>query len=147
MKNYKFYEVTTCRLAIRVCIGYGPSGRKKHRTFSMNGINPNASWEAIMEIIYALAPLLEFPVVDVQKVTTRKIIFYEDSALVTPAAALAAPVAAEFTTEFFPVDSLELEIAVWEREAQTKFALALVYMLWIWNLYCAVWHGESAAGV
>jgi len=79
-----YYEIITCRLAIRVCIGYGPTGRKKHRTFSMKGINPNASWEGIMEVIRALAPLLEFPIVDIQKVTSRKIIFYEDAALSVP---------------------------------------------------------------
>jgi len=79
-----YYEVTTCRLAIRLCIGYGPNGRKKHRTFSMKNINPNASWEGIMAVIRALAPVLEFPIVDVQKVTSRKIIFYEDAALPTP---------------------------------------------------------------
>ena len=79
-----YYEVTTCRLAIRLCIGYGPNGRKKHRTFSMKNINPNASWEGIMAVIRALAPVLEFPIVDVQKVTSRKIIFYEDAVLPVP---------------------------------------------------------------
>jgi len=110
----------------------------------MKGINPDASWEAIMEVIYALAPLLEFPVVDVQKVTSRKIIFYEDSAPATPSVALAVPV----ETEFFPtepVDSLDMaeqRIAIWEEMArqelekqakQAKFVLALMYMLWVWK--------------
>ena len=84
MKNYKYYEVTTCRLAIRLCVGYGANGRKKHRTFSMKNINPNASWDGIMKVIRALAPLLEFPIVDVQKVTSRKIFFYEDTELSEP---------------------------------------------------------------
>ena len=79
-----YYEVITCRLAIRVCIGYGPNGRKKHRIFSMRNINPNASWEGIMAVIRALAPVLEFPIVDVQKITSRKIIFYEDAVLPVP---------------------------------------------------------------
>ena len=37
-----------------------------------------------MKVIRALAPVLEFPIVDVQKVTSRKIIFYEDAVLPVP---------------------------------------------------------------
>ena len=115
-----YYEIITCRLAIRVCIGYGPTGRKKHRTFSMKGINPSASWEGIMEVIRALAPVLEFPIVDIQKVTSRKIVFYEDAAL-----PVFAPMEAELAGS---VDSLDLEIAIWEeraRKEQGKIALAM----------------------
>jgi len=50
----------------------------------MKNINPNASWEGIMAVIRALAPVLKFPIVDVQKVTSRKIIFYEDAVLPVP---------------------------------------------------------------
>jgi len=50
----------------------------------MKGINPDASWEAIMEVVNALAPLLIYPITDIQKVTKRKIIFYEDAALSVP---------------------------------------------------------------
>jgi len=136
----KYYEVTTCRLAIQVCVGYGPTGRKKHRTFSMKGINPDASWEAIMEVVNALAPLLMHPITDIQKVTKRKIVFYEDAEPAAPSIALAVPV----ESEFFPAgpvdspDSLDMEIAIWEemaRQEQEKLALALfMYMLWAWNL-------------
>jgi len=149
MKNYKYYEVTTCRLAIQVCIGYGSNGRKKHRTFSMKNINPNASWEAIMKIINALAPVLEYPITDIQKVTSRKIFFYEDAAPAAPAIALAVPASAPLEAEILPADPLDLdsldmssldtEIAIWEvrkaKEEQEKFVLALLmYMLWAWNL-------------
>ena len=124
MKQYKYYEVISCRLAIRVCIGYGANGRKKHRTFSMRNINPNASWDGIMAVIRALAPVLEFPIVDVQKVTSRKIIFYED---VEPAA-LDAPAGAEFLSalpalpavSLDAADSLNMEIAIWEEMARKK---------------------------
>ena len=143
MKNYKYYEVTTCRLAIRLCIGYGPNDRKKHRTFSMRGINPNASWDGIMKVIRALAPVLEFPIVDVQKVTSRKIFFYEDAAPAASAIALPVPVEAEIVhaePEFLPelLDSLDLEISIWEEKArkeQEELALALMCTLWVWNLY------------
>ena len=37
-----------------------------------------------MAVIRALAPVLEFPIVDVQKITSRKIIFYEDAVLPVP---------------------------------------------------------------
>ena len=140
MKNYKYYEVTTCRLAIRLCIGYGPNGRKKHRTFPMRGINPNASWEGIMAVIRALAPVLEFPIVDVQKVTSRKIFFYEDAAPVAPAVVLSVPVEAKIIPAE-PVDSLDMEIAIWEemrakeeQEMQAKIAIALMYMYWAWKM-------------
>ena len=115
-----YYEVTTCRLAIRVNIGYSLTGRKKHRTFSMRGINPNASWEAIMEVIRALALVLEFPIVDVKKVISRKIFFHEDAAPVTPAVAASVPVETEIVSAE-PVDSFDIafdlgmEIAIWEK--------------------------------
>jgi len=109
----------------------------------MKNINPNASWEGIMKVIHALAPVLEFPIVDVQKVTSKKIIFYEDAEPVTPSVALSVPMKDEFThaePEFLPElpDPLDLEIAIWEelaRKEQEKFALALfMYTLWAWNL-------------
>jgi len=50
----------------------------------MKGISPDASWEGIMKVIRALAPVLEFPIADVKKVTKRKIIFYEDAVLSVP---------------------------------------------------------------
>jgi len=42
-----YYEVTTCRLAIQVCVGYSPNGRARHRTFSMKELRADASNEAM----------------------------------------------------------------------------------------------------
>ena len=42
-----YYEKITCRIAIQVCIGHFLDGRERHRTFSMRGINPDASFESI----------------------------------------------------------------------------------------------------
>ena len=77
-------EIITCRLCIQVCVGYLPNGRKSYRSFSMRGIRPDASWEAIESILRALQPVLAYPITKVEKVTSRKIIFYEDA---TPASA------------------------------------------------------------
>ena len=96
-----------------------------------------------MAVIRALAPVLEFPIVDVQKVTSRKIFFYEDAAPTASAIALPVPVEAEIVhtePEFLPelLDPLDLEISIWEEKArkeQEKLALALLCMLWAWNLY------------
>ena len=119
----KYYEVTTCRLAIRLCIGYGPTGRKKHRTFSMKGINPDASWEAIMEIIRALAPVLEYPIVEVQKVTSRKIIFYEDEESPASSLQVRRPVHALVEAGLIPAGS-EMEpwgkCGEWERIGENE---------------------------
>jgi len=90
------YETISCRLAIQVCIGYSPNGRARHRTFSMKGIRPGASGEAIDAIIRALAPLLIYPITKVRKVTKRTI-FFNDSACghntapVPPAGAVPEP--------------------------------------------------------
>ena len=80
-----YYEKITCRIAIQVCIGHFPDGRERHRTFSMRGINPDASFESIDAVIIALAPLLAFPITKVRKVTKREIFFYEEAALPVPA--------------------------------------------------------------
>ena len=50
-----YYEKWSCRIAIQVCIGYFPDGRERHKTFSMRDVNPDASLEAIAEIVRALA--------------------------------------------------------------------------------------------
>ena len=80
-----YVEIITCRICIQVCIGYHPNGRKRYRSFSMRGIRPDASWKAIDNIIKALEPVLAYPITKVEKVTSRKIIFYEDA---VPVAAL-----------------------------------------------------------
>ena len=79
-----YYEIITCRIAIQVCIGHLPNGREMHRTFSMRGINPGASLEAIAEVIRALAPVLAYPITKVRKVTKREIIFYLEAAMAVP---------------------------------------------------------------
>ncbi|MCL2009108.1 MAG: hypothetical protein FWG71_01000 [Synergistaceae bacterium] len=79
-----YYEKVTCRIAIQVCIGHFPDGRERHRTFSMRGINPDASFESIDAVIIALAPLLAYPITKVRKVTKREIFFYEEAALPAP---------------------------------------------------------------
>ena len=45
-----YYEIISCRVAIQVCVGYLPNGRKKHWTFSMRGIDPNASQRKPLEL-------------------------------------------------------------------------------------------------
>ena len=79
-----YYEKISCRIAIQVCVGYSSNGRKKHRTFSMRGIEPAASFDAIANVIRALAPVLIYPITKVTKVTKREIIFYEDAVMPIP---------------------------------------------------------------
>ena len=67
-------EKISCRIAIQVCVGHFPDGRKRHRTFSLKGIRPDASWEGIKGIIRALSPVLAFPITKVTKVT-KKVLF------------------------------------------------------------------------
>ena len=69
------YGKISCRIAIQICVGRLPSGRKSHRTFSLKDVRPDVSWEAIVRIIRALAPLLEFPITKVTKVTKREMFF------------------------------------------------------------------------
>ena len=83
-----YYEKISCRIAIQVCIGYFPDGRERHRTFSMKGINPDASFEGIAAVILALAPLLAYPITKVRKVTKREIFFYEDAVMLVPQAGI-----------------------------------------------------------
>ena len=78
------YEKISCRIAIQVCVGHFPDGRKRHRTFSMRNINPDASLEAIGAVIRALAPVLAYPITKVRKVTKREIFFYEDAVMPVP---------------------------------------------------------------
>ena len=59
-------EKITCRVAIQVCIGHFPDGRERHRTFSMKGVNPDASPEAIAAVVRALAPVLAYPITKVR---------------------------------------------------------------------------------
>ena len=79
-----YYEKISCRIAIQVCVGYFTDGRERHRTFSMKGIDPNASLDAIAAIIRALAPVLAYPITKVRKVTKREIFFYEEAAMPVP---------------------------------------------------------------
>ena len=79
-----YQEKISCRVAIQVCVGYFPDGRERHRTFSLRGICPNASFVAIAAVIRALTPVLAFPITKVRKVTKREIIFYEEAVLPIP---------------------------------------------------------------
>ena len=72
-----YTETLACRVAIQVCIGYFPDGGERHRSFSMKGIRPDASTEAIAEVVRALAPVLAYPITKVRKVVRRTIIFVE----------------------------------------------------------------------
>ena len=72
------YEKISCRVAIQVCIGHFPDGRERHRTFSMRGVNPDASPESIAAVVRALAPVLAYPITKVRKVVKRRVIIYEE---------------------------------------------------------------------
>jgi hypothetical protein len=80
-----YYEKFSCRIAIQVCIGHFPDGRERHRTFSMKGVNPDASLEAIAAVVRALAPVLIYPITKVRKVVKREIFFYEEAVIPIPA--------------------------------------------------------------
>jgi len=71
-------EKITCRIAIQICTGHFPDGRERHRTFSLRGVSPDVSPEAIRDIIRALAPLLEYPITKVTKVIKRVIFSAEE---------------------------------------------------------------------
>ena len=94
-----YYEKISCLIAIQVCIGHFPDGREIHRTFSMRGINPYASFEAIEAVIRALAPLLAHPITQVRKVTKREIFFYEDAVMPVPQADVEPVAVAATATE------------------------------------------------
>ena len=83
------HQKITCRIAIQVCVGRLPSGRKSHRTFSLRHVRPDVSMEAIMVIIRALAPVLEYPITKVTKVT-KIVLFSSEDAAVAPAPQVAA---------------------------------------------------------
>ena len=79
------YEKISCRIAVQICVGRLPSGRKSHRTFSLKHVRPDVSWEAIMGIIRALAPILAYPITKVTKVTKIVLFSEEDTNVATPA--------------------------------------------------------------
>ena len=72
------YEKITCRVAIQVCIGHFLDGRERHRTFSMRGVDPDASPEAIAAVVRALAPVLAYPITKVRKIVKRVIVIFEE---------------------------------------------------------------------
>ena len=79
------YEKISCRIAVQICVGHFPNGRKKHRTFSLRNIHPDVSLETIADIIRALTPLLAHPITMVTKVVTkRSIIFDKDAGAALP---------------------------------------------------------------
>ena len=81
-----FYtETISCRVAIQVCVGYFPNGRKRRFTFSMKGIRPDASEVAIAAVVRALAPVLVYPIIKVRKVVKRTIVFDDWTTPAVPA--------------------------------------------------------------
>jgi hypothetical protein len=56
------FDRITCRLAIQVCTGRTPSGRARHRTFSIKNIRPDADLSAVAEVVRAIAKVLAYPV-------------------------------------------------------------------------------------
>ena len=98
-----YYEKWSCRIAIQVCIGHFPDGRERHRTFSMRGINPDASPEAIAAVVRALAPVLAYPITKVRKVTKREIFFFEEAVLPVPVTAMSTETCRIIPFPVFPV--------------------------------------------
>ena len=88
-----YCEIISCRIAIQVCIGYLPNGIEQHRTFSIKGINPDASPEAIAAVVRALAPVLAYPITKVRKVVKRTIDFDDWKAPTAPAPSVSLPAA------------------------------------------------------
>jgi hypothetical protein len=68
-----YLELISCRLAIQVRVGYSPSGKEKHRTFSLKNISPDAGAEAIAAVVGAVAPLLKYPVTKVRRVAKYRL--------------------------------------------------------------------------
>jgi hypothetical protein len=56
------FDKITCRLAIQVCTGRTPSGRARHRTFSIKNIRPDADLSAVAGLVRAIAKILAYPV-------------------------------------------------------------------------------------
>jgi hypothetical protein len=64
------FKKITSRLAIQVCIGYSPSGKARHRTFSIKGIDPNAAFSKLAAFVRdCVAPVLACPITKVTLVT------------------------------------------------------------------------------
>ena len=72
------FDVVTCRLAIKVCIGQTPGGRPSHRTFSIKGINPDADMTALASLVRLIAPILAYPITQVRLVT-KKVFLFSDA--------------------------------------------------------------------
>ena len=149
-----YTETITCRVAIQVCIGYLPNGRERHRTFSMKGIHPDATDEAIAAVVRALAPVLAYPIIKVRKVVKRTIIFDEWKAPAAPAAALT--LTAQARPELVPAASVPVEpepvlpacfplaeeASPWVCEAgeEEKFALAALFALLLLRAWAALYY-------
>ena len=75
-------ELVRCRLAIQYCIGHFPDGRERHRTFSLQDVRPDASADALASVVWAIAPLLAYPITKVSIV--KKYVLVLDSAIARP---------------------------------------------------------------
>ena len=63
------YEKITCRIAIQMCVGHFPDGRERHRTISLRHVRPDVSFETVLDLARAIAPVLTYPITKVTKVT------------------------------------------------------------------------------
>ena len=126
-----YTEIIICRLAIQICVGFFPNGRKRRRTFSIKGIRPDASEEAIAAVVRALAPVLACPIIKVRKVVKRTIVFDDWAA---PAAA-PLPVSAPVRAALEPLAVLEPEVPGREAWDAEEFAAAALFALTLLRLY------------
>jgi hypothetical protein len=79
------FDMITCRLAIQVCIGYSPSGRARHRTFSIKGIKPDVDLSVLAAFVRdVIAPILAFPVTKVRLVTKKTYLFAREETAAEP---------------------------------------------------------------
>jgi len=64
------YMPEKSRIALRLQIGTDGEGKAIHRSMSLNNVNGTASANDVEAVVAALGDLLEFPVVQTQKVDT-----------------------------------------------------------------------------
>jgi hypothetical protein len=69
-----YFEMTGCRLAIQLCVGYFPNGRAQRRTISFKNIRVGASADDIAAIVRAIAPLLDYPIMKVRLVRKYRLV-------------------------------------------------------------------------
>jgi hypothetical protein len=70
------FELTSCRLAIQICIGHFPDGRERHRTFSIKNIRPDADDSALLTIVRAVGALLAYPVTRARLIVKKRRVLF-----------------------------------------------------------------------